>query len=414
MNRSPPQSLVVAMTFGLALSGFALPADSQTPQQQQQRQEDRKEQEREARNREVEIVQRRRHDSEHLQAKVDREQWIARSTRKLVIGQLLAPDDMRGVRIAGITPGSAAEQAGLKSGDRLISISGSQILGSDLRVINARKLLGNLDTKTPVRLAYMRDGKTVVTSVTPKIGEHIIVLPGAGDWNFEKRVRVHQDGDQAFAFEVDGMGGMIAPHAASEIHKEIIRLGPGGEGKGANCKTPMLMSAFHWNGLNLASLDPQLGRYFSTDKGVLVLSNGELNGLQSGDVIQNVDGKQVDSPREVMDALRGKPANARVAVGYLRDRKAAKASIAVPGILRTLPLPPKPPAPPKPPKAPKVPSPPRTPAMAPPPAPPASPASPSAMETRRVVLVSEAGDAGWPSLEDAVPQIIEEVEIEVR
>lgn len=340
-----------------------------------------------------------------------------RLVRKPVIGVLLAPDATAGVRIAGVTPESAAAKAGLKSGDRLTAIAGSQILGSDgeLRVVNARKLLGDLDTKTPIRLAYVRDGKTAVTSVTPKIGERVVVLPGAGD---SKRIHIQRGDDHEFEFEFDAdqMQGMIAPHAASEIHKEIIRLGPDGECKGADCKMPMLMSAFRWNGLNLASLDPQLGRYFGTDQGVLVLSNGELSGLQSGDVIQSVDGKSVDSPREVMAALRGKSANAQVAVGYLRDRKAARASIAVPGVMRTLPLPPRPPMPPKPPKAPKAPSPPRAPALTPPPAPPAPPAPPSAVETRRIVLVSQDRDARWPSLEDeaASPQIIENIEIETR
>src|SRR3546814_7211570 len=57
--------------------------------------------------------------------------------------------------------------------------------------------------------------------------------------------------------------------------------------KGKDCGTPALMSAFRWNGLNLATVDKQLGRYFGTDHGVLVLSNGELAGLHAGDVIQD-------------------------------------------------------------------------------------------------------------------------------
>ena len=69
--------------------------------------------------------------------------------------------------------------------------------------------------------------------------------------------------------------------------QEIIRIGPRGDCKGKNCKLPMLAEAFRWNGLNLASVDAQLGRYFGTDRGVLVLSAGaDLAGLQAGDVIQ--------------------------------------------------------------------------------------------------------------------------------
>src|SRR3546814_20271145 len=120
------------------------------------------------------------------------------------------------------------------------------------------------------------------------------------------------------------------------------------------------MSAFRWNGLNLATVDKQLGRYFGIDHGVLVLSNGELAGLQAGDVIQRIDGKAVASPREAMAAMGDKPGGAKVTVDYLRDRKAGKAQVTVPK-LAPLPPPTAPPAPPKPPKPPTAPQPPAAP-----------------------------------------------------
>ena len=119
-----------------------------------------------------------------------------------------------------------------------------------------------------------------------------------------------------------------------------------------------LAEAFRWNGLNLASVDAQLGRYFGTDKGVLVLSTGAALGqLQAGDVIQRVDGKAVDTPRAVMDALRDKPADSTVAVEYLRDRKSGSAQLKVPRAMvfpSMPPMPPAPPAPPAPPHPPKA------------------------------------------------------------
>ena len=290
-----------------------------------------------------------------------------------VIGVLLAPDEQAGVRIAGVTPDSAASKSGLQAGDRIVTIDGAQVLGSSgaLRVQNARKLLGRLDTATPVRIGYQRNGKTAVASVTPKLGQRIAMLPGgAGE---SRRVRIVRDGEEhVHIIDTDHPRDMVAPHAASEIRKEIIRIGPGG-------KTPRLLSAFRWNGLNLASVDPQLGRYFGTDKGVLVLSSGDLDGLQSGDVIQSVDGRPVESTRDVMDAMRDKPANARVAVGYLRDRRNGRTNVTIPEVMRDLPLPPAPPAPPAPPNAPAPAAPPALPPAARlmiPPAPPAPPAPP--------------------------------------
>lgn len=266
-----------------------------------------------------------------------------RVVRKPVLGVLLAPDPQSGVRIAGVTPDSAAAKGGLRSGDRLISIDGQQVLGSsgELRVENARKLLGKLDTKTPVRVVYVRDGRNGVATVTPKLDQQVFLLRG--------------DAPMAFGHET-----LLPPGMAPKIHRELIRIGPGGDCKGEDCKLPMLAEAFRWHGLNLASVNPQLGRYFGTDRGVLVLSTGpELAGLQAGDVIRKVDGKVVGTPREAMEALRAKPADSMVAIDYLRDRKPASAKMKVPEALPLrVPMPPMPPRPPKPPATPAPPAPP--------------------------------------------------------
>ncbi len=288
-----------------------------------------------------------------------------RVIRKPILGVLLAPDDQAGVRIAGVTPDSGAAIAGLQSGDRITSIDGKPILGSNgaLRVTNARKLLAGLDAKTPVKLAYVRGGRTATASVTPKMDEHVFMFRGPGE---------------AMAIE-----RMHPPGVAPRIRSEVFRIGPQGDCKGRDCKLPMLAEAFRWNGLNLASVDRSLGRYFGTDRGVLVLSTGELAGLQAGDVIQKVDGKAVDSPREAMDVLRDKPADAMVLVEYLRDRKLASTRIKVP---RAMPL--RFPLPPPPPAAPKA-----------PPAPPAPPPPPAAVfEDGGVVIVHDSRIAFAPDM----------------
>ena len=67
------------------------------------------------------------------------------------------------------------------------------------------------------------------------------------------------------------------------------------------------------------------------ENGVLVLSVGEeLAGLQAGDVIRKVDGKPVTTPRDVTQALRDKPEDAKVAVEYLRDRQTRTSTVTVP------------------------------------------------------------------------------------
>jgi C-terminal processing protease CtpA/Prc len=63
-----------------------------------------------------------------------------RVLRKPVIGVVLAADDRSGVRIAAVTPGSAAADAGLKTGDRITSVDGKRVDAGagDARVASAR------------------------------------------------------------------------------------------------------------------------------------------------------------------------------------------------------------------------------------------------------------------------------------
>jgi membrane-associated protease RseP (regulator of RpoE activity) len=281
-----------------------------------------------------------------------------RMSSKPVIGVVLAPD-ASGVRVAGVTPDSGAAQAGLKAGDRIVSVGGTQVLGSsgELRVDNARKLLGDIEAGKVVRIGYVRNGKPATVNVTPSLDQEVfwVGTPGEG----LPRVR---------RISVPGM--------APDVHQEIIRIGPRGDCKGKDCRFPALAEAFRWNGLNLASVDPKLGRYFGTDRGVLVLSAGpDLATLQPGDVIQKIDGRAVGSPREAMEALRGKDDNAMALVEYLRDRKVASTRIKAPKLEFKVPMPP-----PVPPVAPVPPPPPPAGVPRAPKAPPAPPAPPAAFE----------------------------------
>jgi membrane-associated protease RseP (regulator of RpoE activity) len=324
-----------------------------------------------------------------------------RLLRKPVIGVLLAPDDQAGVRIAGVTPSSAAAESGLRSGDRIVAIDGKAIAGTDAdaRIATARAAIAGHDDKSKMQLRYLRDGREATVALAPKPGQSMVFIPGMEGMEPGDDLQVMRLPGGGYNIEADKVRGMM-PSIAPDIRREIIRLGPGGDCKGEHCKIPVLAEALRWNGLNLASVDPALGRYFGTDKGVLVLSTGpELASLQPGDVVRSVAGKPVASPREVMDALRGRETGSKVAVEYLRDRKPATAQLTVPEPMR-FPIPPAPPAPPAPPTA-APPAPPAPPlAPLPPPgaaiAPQAS--QPRSIEKRKVVIVD--GDGRLQTWED--------------
>jgi membrane-associated protease RseP (regulator of RpoE activity) len=321
-----------------------------------------------------------------------------RIVRRPMLGVLFAADSQAGVRIAGVTPESPAAKAGLRSGDRLTAIDGREILGSsgDLRVANARGLLDRLDVATPVQLTVQRGTQTLALKATPSMRDD---LPA---FAFVDPAHLPGGGDQDVMFLArEAAMAPPPPGVSPRIEREVIRMGPGEMCKGKECDDlPLLAEAFRWHGLNLAAVDAQLGRYFGTNSGVLVLSTGQaLAGLQPGDVLRTIDGKPVATPRQAMAALEARPVGTRVDVEYLRDKRTAHAQVTVPKAMpwRFPAPPPPPPAPP----APQAPAAPRAPA--PPPPPPAPPAGHAVLIERDAPLLAIAPMAPSPP-DDGAPE----------
>lgn len=400
MNRTVKR-LALACATGLALAGAAAAqSDAPTPAQQKELDAARAELDRAAKN--FAELSRKYHAPGAAPMVMTYEK---QTMRKPVLGVLLAPDPQAGVSIAGVTPGSGAAQAGLKSGDRLISLDGIAVAGTDdkARLENVRARLGKLDARTPVRVGYVRDGHESTASVTPHVSDRLFMWNGSDSpMTFSGDVTLQEGADGSFSgatadsLEIDDLSGeppvllrgnvkVTPPGVAPEVHREVrsIAFAPDCKSK-TPCAQPMLlMDAFRWNGLNLASLDSNLGKYFGTDTGVLVLSAGsQLPGLQPGDVIRSIDGKAVATPREAMDALRSRKEGERATLGLLRDHLETSTQVTVP---KAMPLP----IPPMPPPAP--PAPPLPPGVAAIPAPPAPPAAPRVVERRHVVVVDDNG-----------------------
>lgn len=266
-------------------------------------------------------------DAGAVRAPVDIDHIVVRRPR---LGVLLSGDDAAGVRITGVTPDSGAAKAGLKAGDRLMRVAGETIGGAtaDARVADARTRLANLKADTPVHVTYQRDGKTHEASVTPTQVSPRVAFAGQGPGAV---FFSSADGGMPRIEGVPLPMGEISTVIAPEVQLELRKLGRLGDCKGEDCQLPSLAHAFRWSNLNLATVDASLGRYFGTDAGVLVLSVGEeLEGLQAGDVIRKIDGATVTSPRDVTQALRDKPEDAKVAIEYLRDRQTRTSTVTVP------------------------------------------------------------------------------------
>jgi S1-C subfamily serine protease len=75
--------------------------------------------------------------------------------------------------------------------------------------------------------------------------------------------------------------------------------------------------------LELAPLNPDLGQYFGTNTGVLVISvpgRTEL-GLKGGDVVLAVDGRKPESPSHLLRILRSYQETETFKLDVLRNRK---------------------------------------------------------------------------------------------
>src|SRR2546423_13938373 len=182
-----------------------------------------------------------------------------------------AETDKVGAKIEGVTPGSPADKAGLKVGDVITKFKGTALgglkAGNDEESGPGRKLIAlarKLEPGDTVRLEYRRGNDTKPATL------------------------VAEDLGSGFRMEMPGMPGppMMMP-AMPDMGFEMSFGAP-------------------WGDLELVSLNPDLGEYFGTKEGVLVVkapADSSLS-LKGGDVILSIGGRKPSSPSHAMRILR--------------------------------------------------------------------------------------------------------------
>ncbi len=226
-----------------------------------------------------------------------------------------------GVRVAGVSPGGPAAEAGVKAGDVIVAIEAKP-------VATGRELVRAMEAIEPgekVALRVRRDGKPVEITVEARPLDRAIFVGAPG---------------------VPGVPAVMPLPAF-----EALPFAHGGH---------WLLSG--WGDAELVTLTPRLGRYFGAEKGVLVARAPEdaSLGLEDGDVILAIGGREPATGSHAMRILRSYEAGEPVEIRILRDRKPQTLAARIPefgpeDMLRRAPAP-RPPAPPAPPAPPSPPS----------------------------------------------------------
>lgn len=298
-------------------------------------------------------------------SRVNREVSRARSERhaagfaysisdRPVIGVILGDADEVGVKVLGVSPDGPSERAGIKQGDVIVAVGGqvlAAIEGSSDAKDGLRIAMRDIKADEPLNISVERGQQTLDLTVVPEVREPLTwqtvvrfptapSAPGAPGTPDDidhvitvERIEVPEIDTVEMTAQIERMRGdiekrraqmeleRVAPDAEREYELEFHELSEMGNFAlhDANVWFGLPMA----QGLQLAEIEPGLGEYFKTDRGVLVLKARQDNDLKlkSGDVILQVGDTEVNSPAEFMRALRGFQSGEEFEMDIKRKRK---------------------------------------------------------------------------------------------
>ncbi len=208
-----------------------------------------------------------------------------------------ATNDKVGARVEGVTPGGPAEDAGIKVGDVITSFNGTALggvaaendedSGPGMKLIALARKIEPGDT---VKIDYRRGTENrKATLVAEDLGFNVLTMPAMPKMAF-----------------------------------------PGWDGPEGGAITMAIRSP--WGGIEMVKLNADLGDYFGTKEGVLVIRAPEDStlALKGGDVIVSIGGRKPASPEQAMRILRSYDAGESVTMDVLRKQKHVNVTWKVP------------------------------------------------------------------------------------
>lgn len=200
-----------------------------------------------------------------------------------------------GARIQEVSPGGPAAEAGLHVGDVITFINGQDVKGNRT-ARQVMRAMRDVEPESKVKVRVLREGKSQEFVVTAR--------PGMGMFN------IHP--------------GPIPPIPPLP---PMPPMGPGREG-GMTFGPVFIQGTL--GEMELVSLTPQLGRYFGTGKGVLVVRAPKDFKLEDGDVILAIDGREPTSGSHATRILGSYQPGEKISIKLMRQQKTVNVETVLP------------------------------------------------------------------------------------
>lgn len=225
--------------------------------------------------------------------------WVGPPTGRAVLGINIGAqgreDAAGGVEVLSVSPAGPADRAGLQAGDRIVKIDGVSLLGQGTEAPRERLL---------AHMREIRPGDTVVLEYRRGADEH--------------RVEVVTE-----SLGPRFVAGLPAMPGRAPMFDVLIE--PGAFGT-----------------LELVRLTPDLGAYFGSARGLLVVRapRDATVSLKDGDVLLEIGGREPSNPAHAYRILGSYQAGEKLTLKVLRHGKTLVLDIEVPDVRRGLLAPP--------------------------------------------------------------------------
>ena len=202
--------------------------------------------------------------------------WADRHTGAF-LGVLVGGQSEAGLEVAGVTPDSGAEDAGVRADDVIVEINGKRLTGRRWPLRTLHRELEKVSPGDPVTVVISRDGDSQSFEV--------VTTSFGASTDLDRRIA-----------SANALATVFGGHVGPVIVDDHIGVG------GPNLRPGRFLFDTP-DGLRLVDIGADLGDYFGVDGGVLVLNTPAGSELKPGDILRRINGADIASAAEAYQLL---------------------------------------------------------------------------------------------------------------